>query len=130
MNAKEIATQIHAGQFRRDGVTPEITHQESVASFFEEDSLEWDLSWLHDVWEANPHWSYETLEEKIGSLWAFYVAQLTIEKGQSYKDYIENLSGVARKVKIADIFSNLAESPTEYQKQKYRKALKILLANL
>ena len=54
-----------------------------------------------------------------------------------YNDYIYNMihdikldgtpNKLAIKVKLADIFSNLSDNPSEYAKQKYAKALLILL---
>lgn len=63
---------------------------------------------------------------------------LTKEKGCSYKLYLENIvdshkhydNSLALKVKIADMFNNLSDNPSEKQKIKYNKGLKILLGAL
>lgn len=57
---------------------------------------------------------------------------LTKQKEQSYNDYIYNISQdkLATKVKLADIVCNLADSPSEHAKQKYLKALPILLKGI
>lgn len=57
---------------------------------------------------------------------------LTRSKGLSYSKYIIELSKnkLATKVKIVDIVHNLSESPSEHAKQKYLKALPILLKGL
>lgn len=56
------------------------------------------------------------------------------EKGcyQSYAGYIHNLATnkLATKVKIADIVHNLSGNPSDHAKQKYLKAIPILLKSL
>lgn len=132
MNAKEIATLAHAGQFRRDGVTPYITHPEKVAAFFEEGTLEWEIAWLHDVLEDTQLTSLGLADMGVSDYVRTHVRFLTHKKEVDYFQYIRKVASapVARKIKIADIFANLSDSPTERQKQKYKKALKILLAKL
>ena len=49
--AAQIATDAHRGQFRRDGVTPYISHPEAVAKRVEGDDLAEAIAWLHDVLE-------------------------------------------------------------------------------
>ena len=141
MNAQEIATLAHQGQFRRDGVTPYIKHPEAVASAFEEGSLEHDAALLHDVFEDNPNMTREYLLDngihfEVVNAVAVY---LTHKKGDSYKDYIEKIAyhaddslpaQIALKVKLADIASNLADAPTERQIKKYTNALKIIAKSL
>ena len=53
MLCETIARQAHEGQFRRDGVTPYITHVESVVSRCS-NKYEKSLAWLHDVIEDQP----------------------------------------------------------------------------
>lgn len=56
------------------------------------------------------------------------------EKGhyQSYAGYIKDitLNKTATKVKIADIVHNLSDNPSEHAKQKYLKAIQVLLKSL
>lgn len=132
MTAPEIAALAHAGQFRRDGVTPYIKHPEKVASFFEKGSVEWNVAWLHDVVEDTSMTLEELDSYNLPSGVVTNVYWLTHRKSESYQEYIERLArgGIARKVKIADIFANLSDNPTERQKIKYADALKILLAGL
>lgn len=129
--AKEVATKAHAGQFRRDGKTPYIKHPEQVASFFLEGSLKWSVAYLHDVIEDTYLGAKDLKEEGIDEETIIHVQWITHRSKETYFEYIERIaqSPLATKVKIADIFANLSDSPTEKQKEKYKKALKILLDN-
>src|SRR3954469_13798466 len=49
--ASELARTAHAGQFRRDGVTPYATHPEAVARRVAGDETAEAVAWLHDVLE-------------------------------------------------------------------------------
>lgn len=57
---------------------------------------------------------------------------LTKLPNQSYADYLERItsSKLATKVKLADMFHNISDNPSEHAKQKYLKAIPILLQNL
>lgn len=138
MNAQEIATLAHQGQFRRDGVTPYIKHPEAVASAFAEGSWEWQVAWLHDVLEDTDV-SKEDLLKHFDWQVVGAVELLTKEGNKPYDNYIKGLYGwestyppviLARKVKLADIAANLADAPTERQIKKYTNALKIIAKSL
>lgn len=57
---------------------------------------------------------------------------LTKLPNQSYADYLKGItsSKLATKIKLADMFHNMSDNPSEHAKQKYLKALPILLQNL
>lgn len=57
---------------------------------------------------------------------------LTKLPNQSYTDYLKGIasSKLATKVKLADMFHNMSDNPSEHAKQKYLKAIPILLQNL
>lgn len=57
---------------------------------------------------------------------------LTKFKNESYTNYIKQISQnkLATKVKLADIFHNLLDNPSEHTKQKYLKAIPILLQSI
>lgn len=57
------------------------------------------------------------------------LATLTHDDCISYKQYIKEVSEnkLATKVKIADMFHNLSDNPSEHSKNKYLKAIPILL---
>jgi len=130
MTAQEIATQAHEGQFRRDGITPYIKHPEAVASFFKKGSMAWQVAWLHDVLE-DTKWTEDDLVKAGMDDWVIVnVKWLTHRKEETYAQYITRVahSEISKRIKIADIFANLSDSPTDRQKEKYRKALAVLLS--
>ena len=57
---------------------------------------------------------------------------LTKFKNESYTNYIKQISQnkLATKVKLADMFHNMSDNPSEHAKQKYLKAIPILLQNI
>lgn len=127
--ARGIAFEAHKGQTRRDGVTPYFTHLQAVVSRLPENDVVHAVAWLHDVLEDTDYTPEKLQELSIPDYVINYVMLLTKEKGESYDEYIEALKHVpiARQVKIADILSNLADTPTERQIVKYSKALLKLL---
>lgn len=137
-NPITIATIAHAGQFRRDGVTPYIEHPREVAAHFEHGTEEWAAAWLHDVMEDT---AYDYKDLKAAGITGDVLVALellTHPQVQRYTDYIEQIkhayeighaSGrIAYRVKIADIATNLAGDPSERQIRKYADALSILIS--
>ena len=62
--AKEIATNAHKGLFRRDGITPYITHPEAVAASLEGEHPDViATAWLHDVLEDTDVKAAHTIDE-------------------------------------------------------------------
>ena len=54
--AEKIATELHAGQFRADGITPYIEHSKAVAELVKEyggSEKSVCVAWLHDIMEEN-----------------------------------------------------------------------------
>ena len=90
------------------------------------------LGWLHDT--------LEDTEETIDSLYAKGIPRdvlnnlliLTRDPKKSYEEYLDLIasSPIATIVKIADMTSNLNDSPTEQQKTKYEKGLKFLIGKI
>lgn len=92
----------------------------------------------------NNYWiNFKDTEYKINSsLWAVLYALTKPNSDwgkfkekwhyQSYAEYIKNISlnKTATKVKIADIVQNLSCSPTDHAKEKYLKAIPVLLKSL
>ena len=117
---------------------PYITHPLAVMEMMdtEEEKI---LAVLHDVLEHNKqfrfpigHKPYSPENSKMAQkIWAG-LHVLTKEKRDSYDKYIHyiSLNKLATKVKIADIVHNLSCSPSEHAKQKYLKALAILLKSI
>ncbi len=125
--AERIARQAHAGQFRRDGVTPYIVHPEAVASrvFKPEEKA---TAWLHDVLEDTHMTKQDLLDAGIPENVVEAVVIMTKTEGVSYSDYLVKVkeNPIARVVKIADMNSNLADTPTPKQIAKYAEGLKFL----
>ena len=127
--AAAMARRGHEGQFRRDGITPYITHPEAVAKSLEgSHPFVIAAAWLHDVLEDthlkvvhlhNANIPWEVIDA---------VEALTKKRDQSYEDYLRQVlqNDIAVKVKIADIGHNLSDKPTTKQAEKYAKALLVL----
>lgn len=136
-----IAEKAHKGQFRHDGITNYIDHPIELASHFKE----WEdkaIAILHDAIEdgesngVDGDYIRKELyridpDGKHQSVFTYImggVETLTHRRLETYMDYIRRVSASQYKVfKIMDIFINLSDTPTERQKKKYIKAMKILL---
>lgn len=125
--AIKIATKAHEGQFRRDGVTPYIEHPKAVADKFTDTRLK-SIAWLHDVIEDSDQTELSLLEAGISHVVADAVNVLSRHEGQSYGDYIKwvKSDALARKVKIADMLTNLTDTPTPRQVERYTKGVLFL----
>lgn len=141
--AEEIATHWHAGQFRRDGVTPYIEHPRKVVrilrimcSRYEGDQgYHWlfnqilCIGWLHDILEDTPC-DLALLKQHFTDTVVSCVEILTKPPTLPYHLFIDRINNFgpsqAGIVKIADITANLTDSPTEVQCDKYFRALAIL----
>lgn len=128
--ARLIATRSHEGQFRRDGVTPYITHPEAVADMVE-DRLK-PIAWLHDVIEDSQCKSQ--VREMIYLLFPPYISSAVhnltnVFHGLDYDYYISNMvmrDPDAIAVKIADMKHNISCSPSINSIKKIEKWLPIL----
>lgn len=127
LKATEICISAHAGQMRKDGVTPYSVHPIGVAAMMTTD-LERIVALLHDVVE-DTDMTIKDIKALFGDQIAFYVHLLTHKEYESYFDYIRKLAKypVCVKVKIADIVYNLADDSSDKSKIKYKKAMRILL---
>lgn len=128
-SAASFAYRKHAGQFRRDGVTPYITHPEAVANRLKNESDDVKaVAWLHDVLEDTDTHITELIDAGFSD--DVIQAVRVLAKGNgSYEDYLAavKLNPIARRVKVADMLSNLADNPTERQIVKYARGLLYLL---
>lgn len=127
--AELIARIAHAGQKRRGGADY-ITHPKRVAHKLRDQSeAVRATAWLHDVLEDTPV-TAELLTGSIPPEVVHAVEVLTHRTGESYDQYLMRLkmtgNEIALAVKIADIEDNLADIPTDRQKEKYRAALQFL----
>ncbi|MDQ8184008.1 hypothetical protein [Pelagicoccus sp. SDUM812002] len=130
--AERIATEAHAGQYRRDGSTPYIEHPRAVASRVGSDPNAQVVAWLHDVLEDSDLTADHLLENGIPRHCADAVELLTKSEDTDYETYLERVaqSPLATKVKIADMISNLADSPSTKQLKKYAEGLMRLTREL
>lgn len=135
--AYNIAKKAHAGQFRRDGKTPYLTHPVAVANSFHwffpsEKILNLKaISLLHDVLEDNTKWTEKRLlQNGIPQEIVDAVILLTKSDDLNYLGYLLKLkeNDLARSVKMADISDNLKTSKGN-QKDKYILAMYILRGN-
>ena len=149
--AEQLCIIAHKDQLRRDGITPYHCHPFAVADIMTTVD-EKIVALLHDmledtdfiIEELSPNGLLIVLEpcydgfkpilvnDNIATLTdkqANALHLLTKCPSQSYDDYLQDISKnkLATKVKIADMFHNLSDSPTDHQKQKYLRGLQILL---
>ena len=120
----------HLGQYRRDGITPYVSHPEAVASRLSDLLPEYQATaWLHDVLEDTKATELEMRDAGIPDSVIAEVRRLTHLPGEDYAEYLKRVkeSDVARQVKIADMLHNLSANPTDRQISKYSRGLLFLL---
>jgi len=127
--AAAIAKEAHSGQFRRDGTTPYILHPQAVVSRVAGDLFAEAVAWLHDVLEDTPVTVEMLRSQQIPEEVIEAVSMLTKPDGVDYEQYLQAIKSnpLAKKVKIADMLSNLSDQPSEKQMLKYARGLTILL---
>jgi len=130
-HAEQIARVAHAKQFRRDGVTPYITHPAAVVQKLAQETDEVkSVAWLHDVLEDTQYTADDLRRSGVDEKVVDAVVRLTHIKDQSYWSYLKGVreNELSRKVKVADMLHNLSDSPTRNQIKKYARGLLVLLA--
>ena len=127
--AANLAGEAHRGHFRRDGVTPYITHPQRVAARCAGDEIAEAAAWLHDVLEDTAVTVEDLHAAGIPREVTEVICLLTKGEGHVYEEYLEAIAAhpVARRVKIADMLTNLGDAPTDEQIVKYAEGLLILL---
>jgi len=127
--AESIARHAHAGQFRRDGVTPYAEHPKAVAARVGSDAAAIMVAWLHDTIEDTAETAASLAAKGVPPCVVEAVQLMTHPPGESYQTYLERIktSPLAAKVKVADMLANLADTPTERQIRKYARGLLFLL---
>ena len=129
-NLRKLVEKAHFNQYRRDGKTPYIEHIYAVekrVSHFGNDYRA--VAVCHDILEDTKV-TYSDLEnEGIPENILKAVEILTKSDDISYDEYLYSIkcNELARKVKIADMISNLADNPTDKQIKKYAKGLLFLV---
>ncbi len=127
--ALEYATFAHAGQFRRDDVTPYIEHPKKVMALLEgygDEAIA--VAALHDSIEDGRTTALRLEDAGFPYYIVRAVVLLTKSEGQPYDAYLDVLSRnpIARMVKIADMLANLTDSPTPKQIERYTKGILFL----
>ena len=126
--AQALAEEAHQGQKRTDG-SPYIKHPERVAAAVE-DRLK-PIAWLHDVVEDTKI----TLQDLRTIGFPLYIIEavdlLTHRKNEPNISYWGKIkpNPDALAVKLADINDNVNDTPSEYAKQKYGRALSFFNAH-
>lgn len=131
-NARLLAERAHQGQFRRDGRTCYIEHPLDVRRRVNGDPSAEATALLHDTMESD---AAEVLSEEdlrtnsIPEDVIEAVKLLTHAQGEAYRAYLLRVreSALAKKVKIADIISNLADAPVDREIVKYARGLLTLM---
>jgi len=136
--AASFAARAHGEQMRKDNETPYIAHPFRVAmtvrDVFEiDDANILAAALLHDTIEDTTT-DYDEVQEEFGPAIASLVAALTkdmrLPEDRREKEYMKQLKSApweARLVKLADVYDNLADSPTaSMEKSSIRKAEEVL----
>jgi (p)ppGpp synthase/HD superfamily hydrolase len=127
---RKLAEKAHSGQYRRDGKTPYIEHIFAVENRVKHLGNKYRaVALAHDLFEDTKVSAHDLLTAGIEEDIVAAVQILTKHPSRSYFQYLKlvKLNELARQVKIADMLSNLADSPTDNQIKKYAKGLDFLV---
>lgn len=127
VKAEQVARKAHDGQFRRDKITPYIKHVEAVVSRVSSVD-EKIVAWLHDVVEDTSVTAQDLLQMGFDRAIVDAVVLLTKTEGYDLQKYLEAIKAnpLAKAVKIADMRSNLADTPTKKQRERYSDGILFL----
>jgi (p)ppGpp synthase/HD superfamily hydrolase len=129
---RKLAEKAHSGQYRRDGKTPYIEHIYAVEKRVSHLGNDYRaVAIAHDLLEDSDITADDLLKEGVPEHIVAAVSLLTKPKyiEMTYKKYLVEVKAneLARRVKIADMLSNLADDPTDDQIKKYAKGLDFLI---
>jgi guanosine-3',5'-bis(diphosphate) 3'-pyrophosphohydrolase len=136
--AHNVMKSAHEGQFRNDGITPYSIHPETVVKNLKllgvTDSDIICAGYLHDVLE-DTEYPAEKIQENFGDIVLSIVKELTFDGNITDEQYwkeCQNMSDDAKRVKIADILTNLGDDgeKSSHFVTKRVEALKRLLCDL
>ena len=136
--AHDVMKSAHKGQFRKDGITPYSIHPETVVKNLKllgvTDSDVLCAGYLHDVLEDTDY-TAEKIQENFGDIVLSIVKELTFDDGITDEQYwteCQNMSDDAKRVKVADILTNLGDKgeKSSHFVTKRVEALKRLLRDL
>lgn len=131
--AETFSRAFHQFHKRHDGTTPYMDHVQEVAVSLSRHNYAWEVistAYLHDILEmCSPTTDLETLRGiRMPESVVMAVSVLTRNPNDTYAAYIEkvNENEIARRVKIADILSNIGTVEKYSMIQRYSKALLVL----
>ena len=127
---RKLAEKAHSGQYRRDGKTLYIEHIYAVEKRVSHLGNDYRaVAIAHDLLEDTDITANDLLKEGVPEHIVEAVSLLTKYVGTTYKKYLVEVKAneLARRVKIADMLSNLADDPTDNQIKKYAKGLDFLV---
>lgn len=135
--AIDFAKDVHKGQTRKVSGLPYFTHPYAVYKLCMQlglDKRAQIIALLHDTYEDGPDKDYikNYIIKNFGNTIWDYVNLLSHEAGNNYYDYllrIAKMNNVAINVKLCDMISNLKDSPSVKQLNKYRTAYLLLKQN-
>lgn len=125
----DIAVKAHEGQTRRDGCTPYIYHPMDVADRVEHLGYKYVcVALLHDVLKDTKFTAYDLLTAGVEEDIVAAVQILTKHPSRNYEEYLKivKMNNITCSVKIADMLSNLSDTPTIKQIRKYSHGLLFL----
>jgi (p)ppGpp synthase/HD superfamily hydrolase len=140
LRAKNLATEAHAGQFRKNSGIPYITHPERVANKVREwatinradPEILIKAAWTHDVLEDCPQISKEQFIHATDQATYDLVLELTNpSKGsnapravrkQMDRDHLKNVSFHAKIIKLIDRIENLKDTLNEMNESNFKFA--------
>lgn len=127
---KKIAEDAHSTQMRDNGITPYINHVYRVVDTVGKDKYLQCVAWLHDVIEDTDITPQALSSFGVEDGIIARTLVLTHQPKHTYNQYIgiireTKLHGCV-KIKIADMVSNLSDTPSDFQIKRYFKALLIL----
>ena len=125
-----FVTKAHQGQFRRDGKTPYVEHLFAVENRVKKYGNKYRaVALAHDIIEDTKTTAADLFYEGFDADVILAVELLTKKDGVDYFDYLKKIkeNELAKRVKIADMISNLSDDPTDGQIYKYSKGLKYLI---
>jgi len=108
--ARKIATEAHKGQYRKDGVTPFITHPEGVVDILKSigirNPITLSCGWIHDTKE-DCGLKTDFIRRELGSEVAECVDILTRDVSrEEYKERISSAKYRDKIIKLADVVHN------------------------
>jgi len=135
--AKNIALDVHSGQYRKVSKNPYYIHPFRVYQSAKQMGYNKDIQvicLLHDVYEdaKNKEYAKEKIKSIFGEKILTIVILLSHDKDINYNEYVLALtkkSKYAGIVKLLDMYENIKDNPSKKQIYKYLGALKYLINN-